>query len=254
MSEQNVESCFVAKLSHYVTLTDPEQKSVARLERNQRQLQSQQTLYATDALSDKVYGIKSGWMYSYRVSGKGARQIVQLHFPGDTLGMHELLFSHRSVYCVAVEDVTVCPMPKTAISTLASEVPDIALLICSIATREQVVLWDLVQAISKMKAQDRLLYLLLYLLLYILHRLRITNHQMSDTFRLPLNQSAIGDMLGLTNVSISNAFTALEAQGLVQRKHGYVQIHDVGKCSRQTEFIDRFSDLDISWLDRDNEY
>jgi len=245
MSDQNVESCFVAKLSHYVTLTDPERKSIACLEQNQRQLQSQETLYATDALSDKVYVIKSGWMYSGRVSERGARQIVQLHFPGDTLGMHELLFSH-TVYSQAVEDVTVCPMPKTAMSTLANEAPDIALLICSIAMREQVVLWDLVQAISRTKAHDRLLYLLLY----ILHRLRITNRQMSDTFRLPLNQSALGDMLGLTNVSISNAFTTLEAQGLVQRKHGYVQIHDVGKYTKQTEFIDRFSDLDISWLDR----
>lgn len=53
--------------------------------------------------------------------------------------MHELLFSRRSVYCVGIEDVTVCLVPKTAISTLASEVPAIALLICSIATREQVV-------------------------------------------------------------------------------------------------------------------
>jgi len=78
-------------------------------------------------------------MYNYRVSGKGARQIVQPHFQSDTLGMHELLFSRRSVYCVVIEDVTVCLVPKTAISTLASEVPAIALLICSIATREQVV-------------------------------------------------------------------------------------------------------------------
>ena len=82
----------------------------------------------------------------------------------------------------------------------------------------------------------------------LLYRLRVTDRSMRDTFDLRLTQAQIGDLLGLTNVSVSKALVELEGEGSIERARQSVTLVDVPALAERVEFVDRFSDLDSCWF------
>ena len=71
---------------------------------------------------------------------------------------------------------------------------------------------------------------------------------MVNEIRLPMTQSDIGDMLGLTNVTVSKSMTELERRGLIAKTKDKVKLLEVDRSIDQTGFRDRFSELELSWL------
>jgi len=106
------------------------------------------------------------------------------------------------------------------------------------------VLIDVLRAMGRMSAQERISYMLLDLLA----RLRITNHKMTDAFRLPMTQSQIADYLGLTNVYISKTFIRLEREGFIQRDHDQIRVLREDEMIELTDFHDRYAEMDTSWF------
>ena len=124
------------------------------------------------------------------------------------------------------------------------ESPRLSALLLSIALRDQVILIDVLRAMGRMSAKERVSYMLLDLI----SRLRITNENMTDTIRLPMNQSQIADYLGLTNVYISKTFIQMEEAGLILRRDNHLQIIEEEQLVELTDFYDRYADMDTSWF------
>lgn len=238
-------SCFVSKLSHFVALTDDERHAVADFERSERKLAAHEVLYQEGEPATELYVVKSGWLCSIRYTETGQRQILQLRHPGDLCGMHDQMLRCRSHSLMALEESVICPLPLTNLPRLMKAAPRVSLLLNALTALDQVLLFDLIQAITRTSASERVLYLLLHLL----HRLKLNNPDMDKTFRLPMTQSLIGDLLGLTNVTVSKSMSELEKDKLVQRNRGTVTIVDIDKCVKRTCFTDRYSNLDLDWLD-----
>jgi len=87
-----------------------------------------------------------------------------------------------------------------------------------------------------------------YLLLSIHARLKITNSKMQNCFRLPLNQTDIGDAIGLTNVTVSRTLSAMEAKGLFKRSGGDITLLALEELKEQCDFQDRHASMDTSWF------
>ena len=82
-------------------------------------------------------------------------------------------------------------------------------------------------------------------------RLKLMNPLLRDSFHCPLNQTDIGDVVGMTSVHVSRSFTRLEQDGALKRHGAFIQITDNDKLSRLTGYIDRYRELDLSWLPED---
>ncbi len=106
---------------------------------------------------------------------------------------------------------------------------------------------DVLRAMGRMSAQERVSYMLLDLIA----RLRITNSQMTDTFRLPMTQSQIADYLGLTNVYISKTLIRMEETGYIYREEDRLRILNEIAMIELTDFHDRYADMDTSWFPQD---
>lgn len=68
-------------------------------------------------------------------------------------------------------------------------------------------------------------------------RLSQTNPDMSLSFRLPLTQEQLGDLLGLTPVHVSRTLSALNDDNLLHRNRHQIHIQDL-KALRQEADID----------------
>ncbi|MCF7700766.1 Crp/Fnr family transcriptional regulator [Loktanella sp. M215] len=237
-------SCLVTKLSHYIALDDDHKAQLASLEKAERDYGEGTEVYQNGDTAKDLYVVKTGWLFSYTDLPDGRRQIVKIHHPGDIIGFPDVALKHMTTTLCTAEAVTLCPFPKSSLDVILRESPRLSALLLSIGLRDQVVFIDLLRAMGRMKAQERVAYMLLDLIA----RLRITNHKMTDTIRLPLTQSQIGDYLGLTNVYISRTLIKMEEDGLILRHGDRMQILREDELSDMTDFRDRYADMDTSWF------
>ncbi|MBV7411099.1 Crp/Fnr family transcriptional regulator [Maritimibacter sp. DP1N21-5] len=240
-------SCLVTKLSHYLPLSDEDVARLARLERNERNFPADHEVYQGGDRNKDLYIVKHGWCFSYTDLPDGRRQIVKIHHPGDVIGFPDVALKHATSTLRTIEDVCLCPFPKSSLDTILRESPRLSALLISIALRDHVVLIDVLRAMGRMSAQERVSYMLLDLI----SRLRITNSKMTDTIRLPMTQGQIADYLGLTNVYVSTTLRRMERAGFIERDHQHVRLLKEDEMICLTDFHDRYADMDTSWFPQD---
>ncbi|MFQ6551812.1 Crp/Fnr family transcriptional regulator [Aestuariibius insulae] len=238
------DSCLVQKLSHYIELDDLSRHHLAQFELDQIDVQKHEIITRIGTETSKLYVVKSGWLYAFVDMPDGRRQLVRIFHPGDIIGFPDLAFHHATTTVQASEPACLCPFPKKRLDDVFRLSPRLTALLFALAVRDQVIFMDLVRAMGRMSARERIVSLLLD----ILHRLRITNVSMTDTMRLPLSQTEIGDLLGLTNVYVSKTFRRLEEDGFIKRDGGTIRILKEGEMTEMTDFSNRYQDMDISWF------
>lgn len=237
-------SCLIDKLSHYVELDDISRSHLATLEEEEQEIARHEDVVQSGGCSPHLFVIRRGWLYSYADMPDGRRQIVKIHYPGDVVGFADVAFEHATVTLRAAENACLCPFPKQRLDVIFRDSPKLTALLFTLAVRDQVILIDLVRAMGRMSARERLAYLLLD----AVSRLRLTNRGMTDTFRMPLNQGEIGDLLGLTNVYVSKTFSALEKEGYIARGEGTVTLLRERELAEMCDFFNRYQDMDTSWF------
>ncbi|MFW8637547.1 Crp/Fnr family transcriptional regulator [Cribrihabitans pelagius] len=241
------ESCLVTKLSHYMSLSDVDKEMLGHLEKTERVFEAAREVYQGGDENKDLYVVKHGWAFSYTDLPDGRRQIVKIHHPGDIIGFPDVALKHATTTLRTVENVCLCPFPKSALDKILSESPKLSALLISLALRDHVVLIDVLRAMGRMSAQERVSYMLLDLIA----RLRITNLQMTDTIRLPMTQNQIADYLGLTNVYISKTFIRLEREGFIHRDQARIRLLRENDMIELTDFHDRYAEMDTSWFPQD---
>ena len=240
-------SCLVTYLSNYIELGDDHLDLIAELEQDERELGPDVRVRSRGDALQHLYVVKSGWLYLSTDLADGRRHVVRTHHAGDVIGLSDLAYSEATVDLTTCTGAVLCPFPKTALDRVIVRAPRLTALLMAMSARDQVIYIDMLRATSRMSARDRVTFLLLMLL----HRLRVTNGHVLDGFDCPLNQTQIGDQLGLTNVSVSKAMVELEQSGVIERCRQHVTLTDVERASAQVEFVDRFTELDTSWFPED---
>ena len=240
------DSCLVQKLSHYVVLEERSRNLIKDLERDKRHYQKGDEVHGPDTPNDELYVVSHGWLYSYTGLPDGRRQIVRIHHPGDVIGFMGVPYQQRIVGLHACEDVTVCPFPARALGTIFEQSPQLTSLFYMLSAREHVCLLDTLCAMGRMSARERIAFLLMQLLV----RLRVgeSGGRLRTSIRMPLNQTEIGDTLGLTNVTVSKTLNMMEDDGLIRRTAERIDILKEVELVRLCSFNDRYSDLRTDWM------
>jgi CRP-like cAMP-binding protein len=245
MSEQDVhDSCLVEKLSHYISLDEASLGYISGLEKEEKQFDRHSEVNAPGSPADCLYVVKRGWLYSYTDMPDGRRQIVQIHHPGDIVGLPDVAFKVASTTLRTAEDIILCPFPKKDLDVIFRESPKLTALLFSLALREHALLLDSLRVMGRMDARERLSYFFLDLL----SKLRITNKSMRSTIRLPLNQTEIGDYIGLTNVYVSRSLLAMEDEGMIERGENVLTVMKEAEMARLCDFQNRYAKIDTSWF------
>lgn len=238
------QSCLVAKLNHYVELTTGDTELLEQLEEQEEDFGHRHELRDGGEEVDKLYVVKEGWLFSYTILPDGRRQVLQLHYPGDIVGIPDLAFEHATMAIETLTNCCLCPFPKKALDVIFKKSPRVTALLFSIGMVDHVVLLDRIRAISRMSASERLAHFLLE----ILSRLRITDPDIGTRFELPLNQNVIGDAIGLTNVYVSKSITQMEERGEIRRDGRTIEICREEHLRDLCDFHDRYIKIDTSWF------
>lgn len=237
-------SCFADVLSEHIELTTAERETLERLEDRNRTIRRGAILRRSNDQTGELYMLRKGLMMTYVLLDDGSRQILRFHFPGDMLGLSALVYPESPETICAVADSTVCPFERSALAELVVAHPRLASMILAYGQIERVALTDRLAALGRTSAKARVGSLLLDLR----NRLRMSDKQVVDSFNLGLTQEEVGDATGLTAVHVNRMLRQLEEDGLIAREGQRVTILDERTLMGVTNYVDRYRDLDLSWL------
>jgi CRP-like cAMP-binding protein len=238
------DSCLVSKLSHYIDLPLSDKALLARLEEATEEYPAGHKVYTTGDPMEHLYVVQVGWFCAHTGLADGGRHVVRIHHPRDVIGFPDLAFRHASVDVVAIDGGRLCPFDKSDLDVVLEEAPRLTALLMALLSRDYVIFIDTLRAISRMHAPARLAFFILDLAT----RLRIVKPHMGDRFYCPVNQTMTGDVIGLTNVSVSKSWKVLEANGWVEREDNAVIIRDEKALRESCDYVDRYSEMDVDWF------
>ena len=236
--------CLTDRLAHYVPLTPDEKDALALLEEQERSYRRGALIRSENDTARELFIVHKGWLHSHALLGNGSRQIMRLHFAGDILGLSSLAFGQSTDSIVAVTDVTLCPFDRDKLATLFEQHPRLGALIFTLSVAERVTLADRLASIGRTSARMRVASLICELVA----RLRITGGKDMKEFHIPLTQEEIGDSTGLTAVHVNRMMRGLVDDGLIARNGNTVSILDERRLVQEVNFVDRYAEIDTSWL------
>ncbi|MBT2774514.1 Crp/Fnr family transcriptional regulator [Halomonas sp. ISL-60] len=232
MNEEN--SCIIKHFSHYCSLSEEEKNLLLSLEESPSNIKSGSLLWEMGDVAKEFCTLKSGWAYSYRHMENGDRQILEVFLPGDIIGLREFAFSQRLENVRMIDDGVVCHFPHKRMLDIFRQSLPLTSIMFAISSRQQALMTERLVNLARRSARQKMAHYLYEMYL----RLRQTNPNISNQFRLPLSQEQLADVLGLSPVHVSRTFTALSEDGLVFRDRHHVTIPDLQALSAEGEFDD----------------
>lgn len=184
--------------------------------------------------------ILQGLLARARYTVDGQRQILSIHIPGDMPDLQSLQVPHMDHDLETVVPSRVVFVPHVELRRVCDASP----LLASSLWRESLIDAALHRAAifrnGQLEAEARLAHFLCEMFL----RHRAVGLTDGGGFDLPLSQQQIGDVLGLTLVSINKAVQALRARSLIRMEKGHVEVLNWDVLSRLGQFDGLFLHLE----------
>lgn len=246
MTRDLPDSCLLGRMSYYLDLADDDKQLLLDLEKDEVSFPARRyPHFNTDTVTDNLFIVKSGWLYSFVDIDDKHRQVLRIHYPGDIVGLTDVAMRQAYGKILTVTDTVLCPFPKNRLDEIFTQSPRLTALIFSLGMLDQIILLDRLKMMGRSQAVNRVIHFLLE----IMSRLKIhTDKQNFNEFYMPLTQEVIGDAIGLTNVSVSNAITQLEYEGAIRVKKKMILIHNPNELKARIDFQDRYFKIDTSWF------
>jgi CRP-like cAMP-binding protein len=202
------------------------------LETGSRNFRPGQEIVSEGRRCNSVFLIIEGFAIRHRILRDGQRQIVNFLLPGDFAGVTNCHFDTAIFAIKTLTYATVAPIPLAKLMSLFHTHPQIAAqLFWLFSVRDAVVAEHLV-AVGRRPAPERIAHLLLELLT----RLQAVGLADERSFRLPLTQEVISDVLGLSIPYVNRVLQQLRAAGLVRISEHLVVVDNIEELSALADF------------------
>lgn len=172
-----------------------------------------------------IFLISEGWAVSKLSIKTGDTQILDILGPGSFVGMSRLSdadFDNHSE--ITLQSLKAYRIDMSGLKSLCSEDGQLSRWLTDTLARQTQRAQRHITALGQLPARGRLAFVMLR----ILDIAQQTGESVvGETIKLPLTQEEIGNMLGLTNVSISKMMSAFRNEGLIDYGRNRIVIRDV---------------------------
>lgn len=167
------------------------------------------------APGDRLFTVLEGVLMRYRLLEDGRRQVVNIMFPGDLVGLQAAFDGEMSHGVTALTDTRLCMFPRDRFMELVTAQPRFAYDVIWLSAREEDALEQHLVALGQRPARERVAYLALWLVERGLQTGIAPQIGPSATLRVPITQGQVADMLGLSLVHTNRTLQALRKAGQV---------------------------------------
>lgn len=170
-------------------------------------------------LQDAVYCIEEGWVGRYTILGAGRRQITALYLPGDYCEPQWVIRPRSTESIIALTPVRAWRKPIVKLTEADANAPDTRELLGEIPRIiERQSAWII--ALGRKTAIERISSLLVE----FMDRMKNSGRAQIDRFPMPLTQSEIGDVVGLTPIHVNRVIKDLKTRGIIEARSRLVTV------------------------------
>lgn len=192
--------------------------------------------------SNGLFVVEHGLCYTQRNLDDGSRQIIDLHFPGEIIGLDQLSQPRQLSGLTALTDVALFAYNKFSVMQLFTGSPALARLLLNMVSNGQAVLTERIVGLSRYGALRRVAHFLLEMLYRAgnasalgLQTLRKVPEGRTEAGRVALEppqtfmipQNVIADTLGLSFVHVSRVLRQLREKELVSTRGQGITLLDI---------------------------
>lgn len=176
-----------------------------------------------------VFLISEGWAVSKMSINTGHSQILDILGPGSFAGISRLDAVNVDDYsAIALQDIRGYKIDMDVLQSVCARNETLSRWLSGLLTRQTQRTQRHLTALGQLPARGRLAFMMLRILDVAQ---QMGQSEVGQTIRLPMTQEEIGNMLGLTNVSISKMMNAFRKDGLIDYARNRIVIHDVKTLS-----------------------
>jgi CRP-like cAMP-binding protein len=164
----------------------------------------------------ELYTLYSGWAFRARTLPDGRRQILNIHLPGDLIGLQGAMFDAPSYSVEAITEVQLCLLPRRKVWSLFENMPELAFDVTWLGAREESHVDENLASAGRRSAAERIAALVI--MLY--KRLDALGMVVNGAMPFPLTQQHMADMLGLSLVHTNKSLAKLRRLGMFSLTDG----------------------------------
>ena len=213
----------ILKLDRSGLLTDADRATLSALCAPMRHVAADQDIVREGESGENVHLVLDGIACRYKILPEGRRQIIGLLLPGDFCDLQSAVLGEMDHSIATLTPCALVDIPQHVVDALTLDHSRIARALWWATLVDESVLREWLVNMGQRPADRRTAHLLCELLL----RLQAVGRAEGDACDLPLTQTELGDILGLTNVHINRVLQDLRGRGLVALRERRLEIPDL---------------------------
>lgn len=241
----NLANPLTRKLMRFAQLSESDAAVLDSLQSPTRAMARHRELIRAGRKYDALLILIDGIAIRSRVLHDGRRQILNIAIPGDVIGFPACFFETALYSVTALSDTQVASVPFARLLGLFDEHPRVAATIFWSFACEAAIYAEHLIDLGRRSSIERVGHFLLELLM----RLQAIGLADESSFRLPLTQELIADVLGLSLQHINRTLRQLREEGFVAIDGQTVQIRNIEGLAALAEFdrayLSRFRIADL---------
>ena len=203
------------------------------VKQKERRYERGDTVFAEGEEAGHLFTVLEGVMIRYHSLEDGRRQIVNFMFPGDLLGL-QAAFDEPAAHSVeALIPARLCVFKRSDFVHLIKENPELGYDVTWLGAKEETALEAHIVSLGQRTAKERLVFLAVWLLDRAIATGLAHDNNVLD---IPVTQTQIADMLGLSLVHTNRTIRALDREGLVQWGPRELCVPDMEKACEYANF------------------
>ncbi|TPW29554.1 Crp/Fnr family transcriptional regulator [Pararhizobium mangrovi] len=241
MPKQDIDS-LIATLSVRDRLPRDEEAVLRALDWRTRTVPAQSEIITDRSSPDESCLLLDGLAARAMSLRNGDRQITTLHVLGDFVDLHSMFLSVMDHSVVALTQCRVAFIGHNRLREISTEHPHLGRLLSMMVATDAAIQRNWILSLGRRRAESRLANL--FCELY--RRLEVVGAVDGASFPLPINQSTLADVLGLSIVHTNRTVQHLRATNLISWQGGTIAIHDWDGLVELAEFDPVYLNLDLA--------
>lgn len=213
-------------------LSDEEERALRDTIVECEEVPAKRTLLKRGEPLDRSILLLDGLVCRYKDLRNGRRQISALHVPGDFLDLHGFTLKKLDHDVMTLAPSRVAYAAHSRLTWLTDEYPHLTRLLWFSTNLDAAIHREWELSLGQRTGVARLAHLLCELY----QRLRIVGEVQGESFAFPVNQTELGECLGLTPVHTNRVLRELRERGLATFRNGHVTIQDLRGLEALAEF------------------
>ncbi|HEV7414825.1 MAG TPA: Crp/Fnr family transcriptional regulator [Tianweitania sediminis] len=173
---------------------------------------------------------------------KGARMISAMHIAGDFVDLHSTLLGKMDHAVVAASNCIISRVAHADLREIADEHPHLRRLLWTTIATDAATHRTAITVIGRLTPPARIAHLVCELYL----RLETVGLAGNWTFTIPVYQTDLADMFGMSTIHLNRSLQALRNTGALSWQGSQVVIHDWDQLAHLAEFDATYLNLNFS--------